>query len=74
MSKIKHLGPFKYYWGPKKQFISAWLAGYENASFGWEWGQDNTEDHALIHIQVLRLVFLHISHDEYVILGFWWHT
>lgn len=69
----KHVGPIKYFWGPRKKFLDVYLNGNDN--YGWEWGSDGHNDGPTI---ALRLFGLNIIYFEKFktgfhisILGFW---
>ena len=77
---MKKFGPFRYFRVKKKRkhFITAWLDGYDNSSFGWEWGTDG--ECVPSPAYCLRVAhFTVVSYEKccdggfiVVILGFWW--
>lgn len=76
---IKKLGPFRYFRvkNKHKHFVSAWLNGHDNASWGWEWG---TDDFSTNPAYCLRIGHFNIfSYERFYkrgptifLLGFWW--
>lgn len=77
--KSKHVGPISYFWGPKKKFLDAYLTGYENASYGWEWGCDEYIDKPFISLRLFGLQIVYFEKFrrggfELWLFGFWWIT
>lgn len=76
---MKKLGPFSYFRVKKgrKHFISAWLEGHENSSFGWEWGTDGTSNDPsfclrLWHLNVFWFERYKLGGYMINVLGFWY--
>jgi hypothetical protein len=80
MKRVKpaRLFRIRYFWGAKRSFISAWVKGYENASFGWEWGYDSCDDPApIVSLNLFGLAVIHFQRYRtggfmLKVLGFWW--
>ncbi len=73
---MKKLGPFGWFWGPKKRFLDVHLWARPNAPYGWAWGRDGQE--ALGDVEIALGPFRVFSFLKYKegfglhILGFWW--
>lgn len=73
----KKVGPFSYFSFKKgkNRFISVWLTGHDEMSFGWEWGSDGYGNFLPLHIRLFGLdIFAwnySIKNLDIRFLGFW---
>lgn len=81
MKYIRKYGPFSVYRmknkKERKNFLDISLSAYQDHSFGWEWGSDNTyQRQPVIHVEVcgFKLLYLELFVEgfEVWIMGFWW--
>lgn len=77
--KCKKFGPFDYFKVGQTKGITAWLRGYDNASWGFEWGYRDSmrgTDKPLVDFRVGKLTLLYFEKFkkgfEVWFLGFWW--
>lgn len=73
---MRKLGPVRYFWGPKKRFLSAWLKTCQNDSWGWEWGLDGLEHKPIVSLRLFGLQIIYFERFqrggyEAVCFGFW---